>query len=260
MTRTLTPSKLFVHKVLLSLQFLQGLNKDKDGATARKITSYIRRNFPNDGDIASQVQASLDECLHYGFVEKAKHKYILVGPIASIQMHPHNSQYRVREVERIRKIFPYDWKHSKRKLHTKQRRCPRTDNLITSFFRKIKNWLCGSVSSCKELQLPKQVHCRRFKNMRNLKRMKRRRHCSRSGCTAPYESHSDRNRSISIAGSEYAALKKTKGKLCDEAAKLLESCTSKSRYKQPKRRKRTASTEAYSCCDCVTSVNTIDCT
>lgn len=234
------PSRLFVHKVLLSLQFLQGLSRRNLGATGRRITSYITKNFPNDGDIASQVQASLDECVHYGFVEKQKNKYILVGPIASIQMQPHNSQYRENEVKRIRKIFPYDWRYSRKRLrHDKYEPKPGT---FASLINTVKNWLFGTPRS--HYPARKEFYNSRLTSIKNLRRMRRRRRCSRSGCRKPHESNSDassrKNKYRKDADRDSvicANLKKRRQKLRDEASKIIAKYKSRCELKKRERKK-----------------------
>ncbi|GJQ77041.1 hypothetical protein Trydic_g23614 [Trypoxylus dichotomus] len=259
MTKTSVPSQLFVHKVLLSLQFLQGLSQKKDGATACKITSYIKRNFPNDGDTASQVQASLDECVHYGFVEKRRNKYILVGPIASIQMQPHNSQYREREVERVRKIFPYDWKHSRRRRRYQRKRVS-NNGAIASFFRTIKNWLFGGWKSCPDdIVLPKRVYSKRLVNLENFRRMRRRKRCSRSGCITSHKSTYDSDskkaykKSNELDSMGCNELKKRRDKLRSEASRILEKYSEKCDRNKSKRKHNQKACDVCSLSDSHTS-------
>ncbi|KRT85214.1 hypothetical protein AMK59_2887 [Oryctes borbonicus] len=255
MTKTLVSPKLFSHKILLSLQFLQGLSRKKDGATARRITSYIKTNFPNDGDMASQVRASLDECVDYGFVRKLKNKYILVGPIASIQMQPHNSQHRMQEVERARKIFPYDWKHSRRRQYCQRERAP-NNGTITSFLKAIKNWLFGnSPSYTDDLVLPKRVYNRRVMNLGQFGRTRRHKRCSRNGCTTSRTTpksdfDTDRQkaskRSSDMDSMSCNELKKRRDKLRSETSRMLEKYNNKCDRGKSKRKNKQTDSDAYS--------------
>lgn len=253
MIKTSMSSKLFVHKVLLSLQFLQGSRKNRCGVTARKISSYIAKHFDNDGDVASQVQASLDECVHYGFVEKCARKYLLVGPIASIQMQPHNSESRVKEVERIRKIFPYDWRPSKRKHRNRTCKCANRRGKLASLFYIIKNWLFGSRPA---VPLATQPCCRRLINVDNVKRMKRRRHCSRSGCKAPYSTISCNTSATNVTSdtvddlTKCEILKKKRAKLEKQACKIMEKYKKECEYNRSKRKKRRKRSGKLASCEC----------
>lgn len=141
-------SKLFAHKVLLSLHFLHGIHAHRRGATVNDIENYIKSKFLVDGDIRNQLQTSLMECVRNGVVYKNGNKYLLIGPVAGLQKTPRD-KWTVQEVKRVKKIFSYKW--------TNEKDIARKDNSGVGILQRIKEAFCGMC--CDKKTVPrKEIH------------------------------------------------------------------------------------------------------
>jgi hypothetical protein len=94
-------------KVLLTLKLLHGSRTGAKGSTLEDIAMHMIKHFCLDGDIKSQVLASLKYGVKMHFIQKKKEKFSLILPASSIHLAP--CKFKNEETERIQCIFPPTW-------------------------------------------------------------------------------------------------------------------------------------------------------
>ncbi|RZC34719.1 hypothetical protein BDFB_005701, partial [Asbolus verrucosus] len=94
-------------KVLLTLKLLHGSRTGAKGSTLEDIAMHMIKHFCLDGDIKSQVLASLKFGVKMHFIQKKKDKFSLILPASSIHLAP--CKFKNEETERIQCIFPSAW-------------------------------------------------------------------------------------------------------------------------------------------------------
>ncbi|KAJ3666485.1 hypothetical protein Zmor_001926 [Zophobas morio] len=96
-----------IFKVLLTLKLLHGSRSGIKGSTLEDIAMHMMKYYPLDGDIKSQVLASLKYGVKMHFIQKRKEKFALIIPASSVQLAP--CKFKNEEIERINCIFPPVW-------------------------------------------------------------------------------------------------------------------------------------------------------
>ncbi|EEZ98878.1 hypothetical protein TcasGA2_TC004492 [Tribolium castaneum] len=94
-------------KVLVTLKLLHGSRTGAKGSTLEDIAMYMIKHFCLDGDIKSQVLASLKYGVKMHFIQKKKEKFSLILPASSIHLAP--CRFKNEEMERIHCLFPAKW-------------------------------------------------------------------------------------------------------------------------------------------------------
>lgn len=99
-------SSNFMYKVLYSLVVLHDDPCFRNGANVKKIVSFIKAAYNNDGDVLRQVETALKHCLKLGYVHKPDTQlYKLIVNSGSIQKAAEGSAKRQHSICRISSIF-----------------------------------------------------------------------------------------------------------------------------------------------------------
>lgn len=98
-------SSLF--KLLTVLKQLHGTRGGARGSTLEDIAMFMVKYYCLDGDVKSQILATLKYAVKLNFIQKRNEKFSLVLPAASLQLAP--MKYKLDEIERIQCIFPVAW-------------------------------------------------------------------------------------------------------------------------------------------------------
>lgn len=114
----------FLYLVLKALKSLHGLKKTAKGAKLNDVVKYLSQTYNIPGDVKSQVQNALDIGEEYRFIQKANNKFILISPVATLQLMPDDCKNY--EMERIQQIFQHSWYTRKRRrdASTESYSCP----------------------------------------------------------------------------------------------------------------------------------------
>ncbi|XP_019880721.1 uncharacterized protein LOC109608653 [Aethina tumida] len=114
----------FLYLVLKALKSLHGLKRTAKGAKLNDVVKYLSQTYNIPGDVKSQVQNALDIGEEYRFIQKANNKFILISPVATLQLMPDDCKNY--EMERIQQIFQHSWYTRKRRrdASTESYSCP----------------------------------------------------------------------------------------------------------------------------------------
>lgn len=94
-------------KLLTVLKQLHGTRGGARGSTLEDIAMFMVKYYCLDGDVKSQILATLKTAVKLNFVQKRCDKFSLVLPSASLQLA--SSKNKIEEMERTQCIFPVAW-------------------------------------------------------------------------------------------------------------------------------------------------------
>lgn len=94
-------------KLLTVLKQLHGTRGGARGSTIEEIAMYMVKYYNWDGDVKSQILATLKNAVRLNFVHKRKDRFSLVLPAAALQLAP--PKFKADEIERTQCIFPVAW-------------------------------------------------------------------------------------------------------------------------------------------------------